>query len=121
MTPAAATPAEAAAEAAAVAAEEAREHAVEGAVEGAVEAQAGVELDAATAALEAGVASLCEMGFALGAANAAMRRAGMDVARAAEDLAEGLAQRQGTPPQKQEPASMLQLPPGRASHVADMD
>jgi len=94
---------------------------VEGAVEGAVEAQAGVELDAATAALEAGVASLCEMGFAIGAARAAMQRAGMDVARAAEDLAEGLAQPQGTPPQKQEPASMLQLPPGRASHVADMD
>ena len=54
-------------------------------------------------------------------ARAAMQRAGMDVARAAEDLAEGLAQPQGTPPQKQEPASMLQLPPGRASHVADMD
>ena len=117
MTSTAATPAVAAAEPAA----EAREHAVEGAVEGAVEAQAGVELDAATAALEAGVAALCEMGFAIGAARAAMQRAGMDVARAAEELAEGLAQPQGTPPQKQEPASMLQLPPGRASHVADMD
>ena len=68
-------------------------------------------------ALEAGVASLCEMGFAIGSANAAMQRAGMDVERAAEDLA------QGTPPQKQEPAAMLQvqLPLERASHVADMD